>query len=116
MPFLAALWLRRANDMREVAPSLVAAGLGGGLAAALCLTPFFLVHPHFYQQFFQSFQFLVSRCYSIFSSYAWHSSRPSVFILVATVPVLCLGMVILWRIGRTWERSPSLSLHQSASA
>lgn len=48
MPFLAALWLRRVNDMREIAPSLVAAGLGGGLAhgtlpdAALPCTPAFL--------------------------------------------------------------------------
>ena len=61
MPFLAALWLRRVNDMREVAPSLVAAGLGGGLAAALCLTPLFLLHPHFYRQFFQHIQSGVSR-------------------------------------------------------
>ena len=105
MPFLAALWLRRVNDMREVAPSLIAAGLGGGLAAALCLTPFFLLHPHFYQQFLQSFQVQVSRgwSYSIFSSYAWHSSPQSHFILSATVPVLCLGMVTLWRTRRIWE-------------
>jgi hypothetical protein len=105
--FLAALWLRRVNDWREVAPSLVAAGLGSGLAAALCLTPFFLLHPHFYQQFFQHIQFGVSRgwFYSIFTTvgYAWHYSRPSVFILFATVPVLCLGMVTLWRTGRIWE-------------
>jgi hypothetical protein len=32
MPLLAALWLRRVDGMREIAPSLAAAGLGGGLA------------------------------------------------------------------------------------
>ena len=85
MPFLAALWLRRVNDMREIAPSLVAAGLGGGLAAALCLTPFFLVHPHFYQQFFQHIQAQCSvaagRIQLTAVSHAWHVPRPRVHLV-----------------------------------
>jgi hypothetical protein len=60
-PFLAALWLRGVGNMREIAPSLVAAALGCGLMAALCLTPLFLVHPHFYWQFFQHVQFASSK-------------------------------------------------------
>ena len=109
MPFLAALWLRRMDDMRVITPSLAAAGLGGGLAAALCLTPLFLAHPNFYRQFFQHVQstgFLntgfLDRLAVVVSD-AWHYSRQSVFILFATVPALCLGMVILWRTGRFQE-------------
>jgi hypothetical protein len=107
MPFLAALWLRRVNDMREIAPSLVAAGLGGGLATALCLTPLFLAHPHFYRQFFQHVQANILnvgvRGKLAALSDALQIPQHGVFILIATVPVLCLGMVTLWRIGRIWE-------------
>jgi hypothetical protein len=108
-PFLAALWLRRVDNRREIAPSLAAVALGGGLTAALCLTPLFLVHPHFYRQFLQAVQFAISKAwyYSIFFdaavSDAWHQYRQSAFILFATVPVLCLGMVILMRTGRVRE-------------
>ena len=34
---------------------------------------------------------------------AWQVSRQSVFILFATVPVFCLGMVTFWRTGRVRE-------------
>jgi MFS family permease len=103
MPFLAALWLRRVDGMREIAPSLAAAGLGGGLAAVLCLTPLFLAHPYFYRQFFQHVQSAEFLDRTAWVSDAWHYSRQSVFILFATVPALCLGMVILWRTGRFQE-------------
>jgi hypothetical protein len=107
MPFLAALWLRRVDDMREIAPSLAAAALGGGLAAALCLIPLYLAHPHFYRQFFQFVQSLqlldnvVLRRLAAVRYDAFY--RHNVFILYATVPVFCLGMVPLWRTGRIRE-------------
>jgi hypothetical protein len=110
MPFLTALWLRRVDDMREIAPSLAAAGLGGVLAVALCLTPLFLAHPYFYHQFFQHAQKLdlflndaVVVLGSKFASLAWQVAGQSVFLLYATVPVFCFGMVTLWRSGRIRE-------------
>jgi hypothetical protein len=103
MPFLAALWLRRAEDMRNIAPSLVASALGGGLAAALCLIPLFLAHPHFYLQFFQAVQsrlpYVVLRRFGVITD-AWTVLPQSLLILFATVPVLCLG---LWHTGRVRE-------------
>ena len=105
MPFLAALWLRQVEDMREIASSLAAAALGGGITVALCLTPLFLVHPHFYRQFFQHVQSKELLNFVVLGavSDAWHYDRQSVFILFATVPVLCLGMVAFWRTGRIRE-------------
>ena len=48
MPFLAALWLRRVDDMRrDHGHRWPLRGLGGGLIVALCLTPLFLADPHF---------------------------------------------------------------------
>jgi hypothetical protein len=100
-PFLAALWLRRVDTVREIAPSLAAAALGGGLTAALCLTPLFLVHPQFYHQFFQIVQFAINRAwdYSIYfeaaASDAWHQYPQSAFILFATLPVLCLEIILM---------------------
>ena len=98
MPFLAALWLLGVNNERKIAPSLAAAALGIALVAAISLTPFFLVDPHFYQQ---SFQHLQSEIFgwgivSMLSG-AWQVSRERVFILLATLPVFCLGMITLWR-------------------
>jgi MFS family permease len=107
IPFLAALWLRRVEDMREIAPSLAAAGLGGGLAAVLCLTPLFLAHPYFYRQFFQHVQSAGFLDRPAWVSDAWYYPLQSVFILFATVPALCLGMVILWRTGR-FQETPAL--------
>ena len=107
-PFLAALWLRRVDNMREIAPSLAAAVLGGGVTAALCLTPLFVVHPQFYQQFFQIVQFAIDRAWhnTIFFeaavAAAWHQYRQSAFILFATLPVLCLE-IMLMRTGRVRE-------------
>jgi hypothetical protein len=104
LPFFVALWLLRVDGMQEIAPSLAAAGLGGALAVALCLTPLFLVDPHFYRQIFDHARHRVFG-YGIawMFSDTWASHRQSVFIVLATVPVLCLGLMHLWRIGRVSE-------------
>jgi hypothetical protein len=53
MPFLAALWLLRVDDMQNIGPSLTAAALGCGLIVAICVMPLLLADPHSYQQSFQ---------------------------------------------------------------
>jgi hypothetical protein len=108
MPFLFALWLLQGGDMREMAASLFAASLGGVLVAAICLTPLLLTDPHFYRQFFQAVQSLellndvVPRRQAVISN-AWHLSPQSIFILFATMPVLCIGIIRLWRGRRVRE-------------
>ena len=107
-PLLAALWLRLVGDMREIAPSVAATGLGVGVTAALCLTPLFLAHPHFYRQFFQHAQskFLYPSAWDRIAenlSLVWQVAPQYLFILFATVPVICLGMVTFWRAGRVRE-------------
>jgi hypothetical protein len=106
MPLLAALWLLRENDVREKAHALAAWALGAGLVAALCLTPLYLTHSHFYRQFFQYSHHLQSELRDGFApmfSHAWQVSRQSVFLLFATMPVFCIGMIDLWRTGRIRE-------------
>jgi hypothetical protein len=104
MPFLVALWLLRQETVREIVHSLAAAALGAGLVAAICLPPFFRADPHFYHQ---SLQHLDSEIYGwgIASMLrgAWEVSRQRVFLLCATLPVFCLGMITLWRTGRIRE-------------
>jgi hypothetical protein len=106
MPLLAASWLLRVDDVRENASSLVATALGAGLVAALCLMPLYLADPHFYRQFFQFFHHLQSEIqggFALMFSHAWQVSRQSVFLLLATLPVFCLGMIARWRTGRIRE-------------
>jgi len=105
MPLLAAAWLLRVDDVRENARSLTAAALGALLVGALCLMPLYVTHPHFYLQFFGHLQHLQSITHGFPSmlSEAWQVSRPSVFLLLATLPVFCLGMIALWRTGRIRE-------------
>jgi hypothetical protein len=108
MPVLAALWLRRVEKIPKIAPSAAAFGLGVGFTAVLCLMPFFLSHPNFYQQFLQHSQGIVisksawNRLSGGFSL-AWEVARYRLFILLATVPPLCLGIVTFWRAGRIGE-------------
>jgi len=99
MPVLAALWL---------APSAAAFGLGVGFTAVVCLMPFFLSHPNFYRQFLQVSQNVVfsPSAWSRVSggiSLAWEVAPHRLFILFATVPTFCLGMVTFWRAGRIGE-------------
>src|SRR5262249_47276641 len=107
MPLLAALLLWRVNNLRQVVVSVAAGALGGALATALCLTPLFLAQPYFYRQFFRSVRGNVMplRVPDISGAVgeALHYSPQRLFILFATVPVLCLGMVVLWRSGRIQE-------------
>jgi hypothetical protein len=104
IPFLAALWLLGGDNEREIAPSLAAAAMGIGLVAAISLTPFFLLDPHFYQQSFQHLQSeIFGRGFASMLSGALQLFRERVFILLATVPVFCLGMITLWRTGRIRE-------------
>jgi hypothetical protein len=104
IPLLVALWLRRVAGIREITSSLAAAGLGGGIVVALCLTPLFLAEPHVYRQFFEHSRHLVfGSGIAWMLGDAWVSHRQSVFILFATVPMLFLGMISLWRIGRVRE-------------
>src|SRR5262249_38821674 len=108
MPLLTALWLRRADKIREIARSAAAFGLGVGFTLALCLTPIFLSDPDFYQQFLEHTQ---ERVLSLSAwdrltagySYIRQVFPYRLFILYATIPVLCLGMVTFWRAGRVGE-------------
>jgi len=106
MPLLAALWLRRVEKILEIAPSAATFGLGVAFTAVVCLMPFFLSHPNFYQQYLQHSQLVVFNNFSpwrrlsaeVTQAWAIHPSR--LFILLATVPILCLGIVMFWRTGR----------------
>jgi hypothetical protein len=108
IPVIAALWLRRVKKISEIAPSAAAFGLGVGLTAVLCLMPFFLSHPNFYRQFLQVSQNVVfsPSAWSRVSggiSLAWEVAPHRLFILFATVPTVCLGIVTFWRAGRVGE-------------
>ena len=108
MPLLAALWLRRVEKIPEIVPSAVAFGLGVAFTAVLCLMPFFLSHPDFYRQFLQHSQQVVlsTSAWGRLSEgvdLAWQVAPHRLFILFATVPVLCLGMVTFWHAGRIGE-------------
>jgi hypothetical protein len=106
VPFLTALWLRRVDDVREIAPSLAAAGLGGVLALGL---PLFLADPHFYRYFSQYVPLTLSKNDPSIGgiagtlSFAWPFHRQYIFIMFATLPVFCFGMITLWRTGRARE-------------
>jgi hypothetical protein len=105
-PFLAAAWLRRVEDVREIAPSLAVAVLGTGLVVALCLMPLYLAHPHFYLQFVQFFyqvQYEIWNGFAPMLSHAWRISRQSIFLLLATLPVYGIGMIARWRTGQVRE-------------
>jgi len=116
IPLLTALWLLRVTDVREVAAALATTILGGAFAVVLCLTPLFVVDPHVYRQPLQHFDYLVlnesfrmqplsvlSKLKNILIRYhtlifaTWQVSRQHVFILFATLPVLCLGIIRFWR-------------------
>jgi uncharacterized protein (DUF1697 family) len=92
----------------EIAPSAAAFGLGVGFTAVLCWMPFFLSQPNFYGQFLRHSQVIVfsmsdwSRLLARVSL-AWEVAPHRLFILFATVPILCLGMVTFWRAGRIGE-------------
>jgi hypothetical protein len=104
MPFLAALWLLRVDDMQNIGPSLTAAALGCGLIVAICVMPLLLADPHSYQQSFQHLHSeIFGRGIASMLSRAWQDSRQRLFILIATLPVFCLGMITLWRTGRRRE-------------
>jgi hypothetical protein len=104
MPFLAALWLLRVDEMQNIAPSVTAAALGCGLIVAICVTPLLLADPHSYQQSFQHLHHeIFGRGIAWMLSRAWQDSRQRLFILIATLPVFCLGMIPLWRTGRSRE-------------
>jgi hypothetical protein len=99
IPLLTALWLLRVTDVREVTAALAATILGGAFAVVLSLTPLFVVDPHVYRQPLQHFDYLVLnesfRMQPL--SVTWQVSRQHVFILFATLPVLCLGIIRFWR-------------------
>jgi hypothetical protein len=108
MPLLAALWLRWVEKIPEIAPSAAAFGLGVGFAAVVCLMPFFLSHPGFYWQYLQVSQHVVLSTsawgrLSANVSLAWEVAPHRLFILFATVPTLCLGIVMFWQAGRIGE-------------
>jgi hypothetical protein len=103
MPLLAAAWLLKVDDVLENARSLTAAALGALLVGALCLMPLYMTHPHFYRQFFHHLQSIPPHGFPSMLSGAWQVSRQSMFLLLATLPVFCLGMIALWRTGRIRE-------------
>src|SRR5262249_51690526 len=102
MPLLAALWLLRVDDMRNIGLSLIAAALGCGLIVAICVTPLLLADPHSYEQSLQLLHHeIFGKGIAWMLSRAWQDSRQRLFIFIATLPVLCLGMITLWRTGRS---------------
>jgi hypothetical protein len=104
IPFLAALWLPRVGDMRKIGPSLAAAASAFALILATCATPLLLADPRSYQQLFQHLHHEIfgHGIVSMLSS-AWQDSRQRLFLLFATLPVFCIGMITLWRTGRIRE-------------
>ena len=108
MPLLAALWLRRVEKILEIAPSAATFGLGVGFTAVVCLMPLFLSHPDFYWQFLQHSQDVVlsASAWGRLSGNirrAWEVAPHRLFILFATVPTLCFGIVTFWHAGRIGE-------------
>src|SRR5207244_5960239 len=57
-------------------------------------------HPYFYRQFLPHAQAGLD---GLDAFAIWHDYRKCVFILLATLPVFCLGMITLWRTGRLPE-------------
>ena len=105
MPFLVALWLLRVGemDMRQIRSSLAAVASGFGLVVAICVTPLLIADPHSYQQSFQHLHHETFGSGTVMLSRAWEVFPQRLFILLATVPVLCVGMITLWRTGRIRE-------------
>jgi hypothetical protein len=108
IPLLGALWLRRVEKFREIAPHAAALCLGIGLTAVLCLMPFVLWHPDFYRQFLQHTQerVLGSSHWDKLAAgitLAWQVAPHRLFILFATVPALYAGIVTFWRDRRVGE-------------
>lgn len=105
MPFLVALWLLRVGegDIR-IRPSLAAAASAFGLTVAICVTPILVADPHSYQQLFRHLHHeIFGRGVVSMLSSAWDDSRQRLFVLLATLPVFCIGMITLWRAGRIRE-------------
>ena len=108
MPLLAALWLRRVEKIREIALSAAAYAVGFGFISVVCLTPLFRSQPDFYRQFLQHSHHIVFSWsawdrLAVGLGLAWQVAPHRLFILVASAPVLCVGMVTFWRAGRAGE-------------
>jgi hypothetical protein len=105
MPFLVALWLLRVGEMdiRQIRPSLAAAASGFGLVVAICVTPLLIADPHSYQQSFQHLDHEAFGSGTVMLSRAWEVLPQRLFISLATLPVLSVGMITLWRTGHVRE-------------
>ena len=99
LPLIGGFWLMHANRIRL--PLLLTLSMAGAVgAAAICLVPLYLMEPTFYHQFFQHARVAVESSMRIRISeaveLAWRVAPPRLLVLVATLPLLGLGLVRAW--------------------
>ena len=99
LPLIGGFWLMHANRARlTLLLTLSMAGTMG--AAAICLVPLYLMEPTFYHQFFQHARVVVESSTRIRIAeavqLAWRVAPSRLLVMVATLPLLCLGLVRAW--------------------
>jgi hypothetical protein len=104
LPLIAGFWLLHVDRSRW--PLLLALSAAGALAAAaLCLIPLYLIEPTFYRQFFQHASAVVTSPWDRMRSALEIAERVApyrILILIATLPLLFLGL------SRSWNTRPRL--------
>ncbi len=104
LPLIAGFWLLHVDRVRW--PSLLALSAAGAITAiALCLVPLYLIEPTFYRQYFQHANAIISSPLARMRGeleLAIRVALPRILIMVATLPLLFLGLV------RSWNTRPRL--------
>jgi len=104
LPLIAGFWLLHVDRSRW--PVLLALSAAGALAAAaLCLVPLYLIEPTFYRQFLQHAGAVVTSPWDRIRSetaLALQVAPARLLILIATLPLLVLGL------SRCWNTRPRL--------
>lgn len=101
LPVIAGFWLLHANRVRL--PLLLTLAIAGAVAAAaVCLVPLYFIEPAFYRQFLQHAHVVVGSSTRLRMHEALELAlrvAPSrVLALVATLPLVCLGLFRAWSV------------------
>ena len=101
LPLIGGFWVMHANRVRL--PLLLALSIAGAVgAAAICLVPLYLIEPTFYHQFFQHARVVVESSTRIRITeaveLAWRVAPLRLLVMIATLPLLCLGLFRSWSV------------------